>query len=185
MSYLDFKWIGLWGLDSERVWSRSILPKCVWERCQISMAKIQLHFALFSGQKFSSALPQVRHSTQNTILTKLSPWEYNNRDALFSQWKSGRVLRLVCYGALARFRACVYGTCQHAYTRTSRSLSKLQVYWYVLHTRGNRCHMVTWIGMVISRFPFFFTIVAHRLQSHLLLCNQRCMAVQAIYNSRF
>jgi len=62
---------------------------------------------LFSLWKFGSTLPQVRHSTQNTILTRLSPWEYDNGDTPFSQKKSGKVSRLVCYGTSARFHACV------------------------------------------------------------------------------
>ena len=33
----------------------------------------------------------MHHSMQNTILTKLLPWEYDNGDAPFSWWKSDRV----------------------------------------------------------------------------------------------
>ena len=33
----------------------------------------------------------MHHSMQNTILTKLLPWEYDNGDAPFSWWKFGRV----------------------------------------------------------------------------------------------
>ena len=33
----------------------------------------------------------MHHSMQNTIFTKLLPWEYDNGDALFSWWKFGRV----------------------------------------------------------------------------------------------
>ena len=70
----------------------------------------------------------------------------------FSRWKSGRVSRLVCYGAPARFQACVCGVCQHARARTSRSPLKHHAYWCMSHTRGNWCHLMTWIGIVTSRW---------------------------------
>ena len=96
--------------------------------------------------------PNRRHSTQNTILTKLLLWEYDNRDAPFSRRKFGKVSRLVCYGSLAGFHACVYSACQHAHARTSQSPSKHQAYWCVLHTWGNQCHLVTWIETVTPRW---------------------------------
>ena len=94
----------------------------------IFMAEIRQGFAL------------VYHSTQNIILTKLSLWEYDNGEAQFSWWKSGRVLRLVRYGAPAVFHAYAYDACQHACARTSRNPSKHQAYWRVSHTRGKQCH---------------------------------------------
>ena len=66
--------------------------------------------------------------------------------------KSSRVSCLVCYGTPAGFHAYVYGACQHAHARTSQSPSKHQTHWYVSHTRGNWCHLVTWIGMVTPRW---------------------------------
>ena len=103
--------------------------------------KIWQHFALFSWRKSDNAFPQVRHSTQNAILTKLSLWEHDNGGAPFSRQKFNRVSCLVRYSALARFHSCVYGACQHACVRTSSSPSMHQAYWCVLHTLGNWCHL--------------------------------------------
>ena len=94
----------------------------------------------------------MRHSTWNTILTKLSLWEHNNRGTLFSRQKFSKVSQLVRYVTLVGFRACVYGACQHAHVRTSRSPSKLQTYWCMSHTRGNWCHLVTWVGTITLRW---------------------------------
>ena len=80
--------------------------------------------AKFPRWKFGSALPQVHHSTQNTILTNLLLWEYSNGGAPFSRWKSSSVLRLVCYGAPSGFCISVYGVYWHAHTEISRSPSK-------------------------------------------------------------
>ena len=113
--------------------------------------KIQQHFALFSRQKFDSASPQIRHRAKNTILTKLSAWEYGNSDAPFSWQKYGRVLRLVCYSASVGFRICVYDAYQHARTMMSRSLSKHQACWCVSYTWGNQCHLVAWIKTITLR----------------------------------
>ena len=118
------------------------------------MVKIRQHFVLFSWQKFSSVLPQMCHSMQNTILTKLSTWEYGNGDAPYSWWKSGRVLCLVCYGAPIGFHVCVYGAYRHAHTVTSQSPSKHQVCWCVSHTQGNQCHLVTLIMTITSRWSY-------------------------------
>ena len=92
------------------------------------------------------------HSTPNAILTKLSTWEYSNGDAPFSQQKFGKVSRLVRYGASAGFRICVYGVYWHAWIMTSRSLSKHEACWCVSHTRGNQCHLVTWIKTITLRW---------------------------------
>ena len=118
------------------------------------MAKIQQHFALFLWWKFGNASPQMCLSTQNDILTKLSTWEYGNRNASFSWQKSGKVSRLVRNGASAGFHACIYGVCQHTRARTSRSPSKHYAHWHVSHTRGNRCHLVTWIGMITPQWLY-------------------------------
>ena len=115
-------------IECLQVWSRSMISKCVWSHCQISTVKIWQHFALFSWWKSGSTSPQMHHSTQNTILTKLSTWEYGNRDALFSQQKSGRFLRLVRYGASAGFCVYVYGAYRHACIVTSWSLSNHQAH---------------------------------------------------------
>ena len=56
------------------------------------------------------------------------------------------------YGTPPGFRACVYGMCQHAHARTSRNPSKYQIYWCVLHTRGNQCHLVTWIETITPQW---------------------------------
>ena len=124
ISFRDFKCVGLWGLILEWVWFRSTLSKCIWSHCQISTAKIKQHLTLFSWRKSSSASPQMHYSMQNIILTKLSTWEYGNREFPFSWWKFGKVSRLVRYGALVGFRICVYGAHWHARTLTSRNLSK-------------------------------------------------------------
>ena len=92
------------------------------------------------------------HSIPNAILTKLLTWEYSNGDVPFSRQKFGRVSRLVCYGAPTAFRICVYGTYRHACIVTSRSLSKHQACWCVLHTQGNQCHLVIWIKTITSRW---------------------------------
>ena len=97
-------------MDLKRVWSWSMLPKCVWNHCQISMVKIRQHFALFSWEKSSSASPQVRCSAQNTILTKLSPWEYSNGDTPFSLWKSTKFC-VWCAMALRQGFMPVYTMC--------------------------------------------------------------------------
>ena len=88
------------------------------------------------------------HSTQNAILIKFSLWEYGNEGAPFSWRKFGRVLYLVHYGAFVGFQAYIYGVCQHAHAGTSWSPSKHQTYWCASHTRGNRYHLVTWIGTI-------------------------------------
>ena len=93
----------------------------------------------------------MHHSTQNTILTKLSLWEYGNGVAQFSRRKYSRVLHLVHYGTPAGFHACVYSTCQHARARMSRSPSNHQAYWCVSHTRGNQCYLVTCIRTIPPR----------------------------------
>ena len=124
IGFWGFKHIGLWGLILEWVWSWSMLSMCVWSRCQISTAKIQQHFTLFSWLKSDNASPQMRHNSQNAILTKLSTWECDNGDAPFSWWKSGRVSHLVHYSALAGFCICVYGVHWHARTVMSQSPSR-------------------------------------------------------------
>ena len=78
--------------------------------------------------------------------------EYGNGDAPFSQRKSSKVSHLVHYGVPTGFHACVYGTCQHARARTSQSPSKHYAHWYVSHTQGNRCHLVTWIETITPRW---------------------------------
>ena len=83
---------------------------------------------------------------QKAILPKLSKWEYENGDTLFSRQKSGRVSR---FSAPARFLAYVYGTCQRARAKMSQSPSK-----YVTHTRGNRLHLVTWIMTITLRWQY-------------------------------
>ena len=115
-------------IECLQVWSWSIISKCFWSHRQIPTMKIRQHFALFSWWKSGSASPQMCHSTQNTILTMLSMWEYGNRDALFSQRKSGRFSRFVCYGASAGFCVYVYGVYWHACTVTSWSLSTHQAH---------------------------------------------------------
>ena len=107
-----------------------MLPKCVWNHCQISMMKIWQYFALFSWRKSDSTSPQVCCSAQNTILTKFLSWEYSNRDAPFSRRKSNKVSHLVCYSTPARFHACVYGVYQHG-SRQSH--------------RNDHAHSTTWI----------------------------------------
>ena len=122
--------------------------------------KIWQHFALFSWQKSSNASPQVRHSTQNAILTKLSSWEYSNGDAPFSRWKSDRVSHLVCYCTPTGFHAYVttranmlvlgragapksikhIDTCRiHGETDATK--------WHGLRRshRGDHAHSMTWI----------------------------------------
>ena len=142
-----------------------MLSKCVWSHWQIYTVKIWQHFALFSLQKFGSTLPQMHHSTQNDILTKLSTWECGNKDALFSQWKSGRVLRLVCYGALTRFHVCVYDAYRHDRTVTSWSRSKHQACWCMLHTQGNQCHFVTWFKAITPRWSYTqYSMIMHLWQ---------------------
>ena len=111
-----------------------------WNCCQISTTKIRQHFALFSWQKSSSILPLMLHSTQNTILTNLSLWEYNNKGAPLSQQKFGRVLHLVHYSALVRFCAYVYGARQYVHTKASQSSPKHWTCWCVSHTQENQCH---------------------------------------------
>ena len=88
------------------------------------------------------------HGTPNAIPTKFSMWECDSGDTQFLQRKSGKVSRLVCYGALARFHVCVYGKYQHACIVTSRSPSKHQVCWCALQTWGNQCHLLTWIKTI-------------------------------------
>ena len=141
-----------WGLVSEWVWSRSILSKYVWNCYQISIVKIRQHFTLFSWRKSSNASPQMRHSAQNALLTKLLMWEYSNGDAPFSWRKFSMVLHLVRYGVLAGFCIYVYGTYKHACIVTSRSPSKHQACWCMSHTRGNQHHLVTWIKTITPRW---------------------------------
>ena len=86
---------------------------------------------------------------QKAILTKLSKWEYENGDTLFSRQKSSRVSRLVRCGTPARFLAYVYSACQRARAKMSQSPSK-----YVTHTRGNRLHLVTWIMTITPRWQY-------------------------------
>ena len=86
---------------------------------------------------------------QKAILTKLSKWEYENGDTLFSRQKSGKVSRLVRCGTPARFLAYVYSACQRARAKMSQSPSK-----YVTHTRGNRLHLVTWIMTITPRWQY-------------------------------
>ena len=86
----------------------------------------------------------MRHSTSNAILTKLSTWEYGNEDASLSQWKSGRVSCLVCYGAPVRFRICVYGAYRHAHTKTSRSPQSIKCADMLDTCRIHRETSVTW-----------------------------------------
>ena len=133
----------LWGLIIEWVWSRSMLSKCVWSRCQISIVKIRQHFTLFLWRKYGSTLPQMHHSTQNAILIKLLTWEYGSGDAPFLLWKFSRVSCLVCYGTLVGFCVCVYDAYQHGHTVMSRSPSKHQACWCMSHTQENQCHLVT------------------------------------------
>ena len=92
------------------------------------------------------------HSTSNAILTKLWTCEYDNGDAPFSRRKSSRVLGLRNYGTPAGFLICVYGVYWHARTVTSRSPLKHQACWCVSHTRGNQCHLVTWIETITPRW---------------------------------
>ena len=63
----------------------------------------------------------MHHSTQNAILSKLSPWEYGSGDAPLSQQNSSKVSHLVCYGAPVGFCICIYDVYQHAHTEMSRS----------------------------------------------------------------
>ena len=89
---------------------------------------------------------------KNAILTKLSTWEYGNGNTLFSRWKSGRVSRLVLHDALVGFRVYVCGAYRYAHTLMSQSPSKHQACWCVLHTRGNHCYWVIWIGTITPRW---------------------------------
>ena len=73
-------------------------------------------------------------------------------DAPFSRQKSSRVSRLVRYGAYVGFCARVYGMCWHACVRMSQSPSKHYTRWYVMHRRGNRCHLVTQIRTITPRW---------------------------------
>ena len=83
-------------------------------------------FCLTLWWKSNSALPQMRHNTQNAILTMILMWEYGNGNALFSRRKFGIVSRLVRYGAFVGVCVCVYGAYWQAGTMMSRSPSKHQ-----------------------------------------------------------
>ena len=99
-----------------------------WSHCQISTTKIRQYFVFFWWWKSYSTSPQVCHSTQNTILTKLSLWEYGNKGAPFSLRKFSKVSGLVRYGAPAKLRACVYGARQCVRTRTRQSIKHVDTY---------------------------------------------------------
>ena len=89
----------------ERVWSRSMLSKCVWNRCQISMVKIQQHFVVFSGENlaalflkciiahktlFSPAFDmRIRQWGSSIFITKI--WHSFTFGVL---WRTGKVLCL-------------------------------------------------------------------------------------------
>ena len=61
-------------------------------------------------------------------------------------------LRLVRYGASARFHIYVCGLYRHAHTMMCQSPPKCQACWCVSHRWGNQCHLVTWIKTITPRW---------------------------------
>ena len=100
--------------------------------------------AKFPRRKSSNISPQVRLRQQNTILTKLSWWEYDNKGAPLSLWKSSIVSRLVHHGTSAGFHGCVYGA--HLYVHTKWEDGKL-------------IGLLVWNLSFFSFFLFFFNIL--------------------------
>ena len=141
------------------VWIRN---GCGLDRCFLSVFGIiaRQHFALFLWQKSSIALPQIRHSTQNAILTKLSTWEYGNGDALFSRQNPAE---FHIYCAMAHQQGFMPVYTAHAnmlvlgqaeapqsikHVDTCRIHEKTDVtWWHGLRRshRGDYAHSMTWI----------------------------------------
>ena len=128
-----------------------MLSKCVWSRYQFPLQKSSSISPYFHGRN-PAALCLKFVIAHKMLFTKLSMWEYGNGDVPFSCWKSSRGLRLVHYGAPARFRVCVYSMYRHARTVTSWNPSKHQVCWCVSYTWENQCHLVTWIETITPKW---------------------------------
>ena len=61
-------------------------------------------------------------------------------------------LRLVQYGASARFHIYVCGLYWHTHTMMCQSPPKCQACWCMSHRWGNQCHLVTWIKTITPRW---------------------------------
>ena len=108
-------------------------------------------------------MAEIQQCFASDAMTKLLMWEYGNGDAPFSRQKSSRVSRLVHYGTLEGFMSVYTARIDVLTPWRVETLQSVKTHWYVLHTWGNQCHLMTWVKTITPRW----TCIQYSMNMHL------------------